>query len=54
MFEKSHAMTTTASFHRRNHSMNEAMKAGVGATVCSALILAIVLLAMHTLPTSLG
>ena len=41
MFEKSHAMTTTASFHRRNHSMNEAMKAGVGATVCSALILAL-------------
>jgi len=34
--------------------MDEAMKAGVGATVCSVLILAVVLLAMHALPTSVG
>jgi len=54
MFEKSHATTTTASFHRRNHGMDEATKAGIGATVCSAFILAIVFLAMHTLPFSIG
>ena len=46
--------TTDVSFHRRSRGMNEAMKAGVGATVCSVLILAIVLLAMHALPTSVG
>jgi hypothetical protein len=46
--------TTAASFHRRNHGMDEAMKAGIGATVCSVLILAIVLLAMHMLPVSIG
>ncbi len=50
---KSHA-TTAASFHRRSHAMDEAMKAGIGATACSVLILAIVLLAMHTLPVSIG
>ena len=53
MPEKSPA-TTAVSFHRRSRGMNEAMKAGVGATVCSALILAIVFLAMHTLPANLG
>jgi hypothetical protein len=53
MPEKSHA-TTAASVHRRSHGMDEAMKAGIGATVCSVLILAIVLLAMHTLPVSIG
>jgi len=53
MPEKSYAMTT-ASFHRRNHGMDEATKAGIGATICSVLILAIVLLAMHALPTSVG
>ena len=53
MFEKSHA-TTTASFDRRNHGVDEATKAGIGATVCSAFILAIVFLAMHTLPFSIG
>ena len=46
--------TTAVSFHRRGRGMDEAMKAGVGAAVCSVLILAIVLLAMHTLPTSVG
>ena len=53
MLEKSYA-TTVASVHRRSRGMDEAMKAGIGATVCSMLILAIVLLAMHTLPTSVG
>jgi len=53
MPEKSH-VTSPPSFHRRSHGMDEAMKAGVGATVCSVLILAIVLLAMHALPTSVG
>ena len=46
--------TTAASFHRRNHGIDEAMKAGIGATACSVLILAIVLLAMHALPISIG
>jgi hypothetical protein len=38
---QSHA-TTAAPFHRRSHGMHEAMKAGIGATACSVLILAIV------------
>ena len=50
MLEKYHA--TTAG--RRSRGMDEAMKAGIGATVCSVFILAIVLLAMYTLPTSVG
>jgi hypothetical protein len=49
MLEKSHATTA-----RRSRGMDEAIKAGIGATVCSVFILAIVLLAMHTLPTSVG
>ncbi len=53
MPEKSPA-TTAVSFHRRSRGMDEAMKAGIGAIVCSVLTLAIVLLAMHTLPTSIG
>ena len=53
MPEKSPA-TTAASFHLRGRGVDEAMKAGVGATACSVLILAIVLLAMHALPTSVG
>ena len=53
MPEKSH-VTSPASFHRRSHGMDEATKAGIGATVCSAFILAIVFLAMHTLPFSIG
>jgi hypothetical protein len=53
MPEKSHA-TTAASFYRRRHGMDEAMKAGIWATVCSVLILTIVLLAMHTLPVNIG
>ena len=54
MLEKSHATTTTASFHRRNRGMDEATKAGIGAILCSTFILAIVFLAMHTLPFSIG
>lgn len=46
--------TTAAWFLRRNHSMDQAMKAGIGATACSVLILAIVLLAMHTVPLNIG
>ena len=53
MPDKSHA-TTAALFHRRNHSMDDATKAGIGATVCSVLILAIVFISMHTLPISIG
>ena len=53
MLEKSHA-TTTASVHRRNRGMDEATKAGIGASVCSVFILAILFLAMHTLPFSIG
>ena len=49
MPEKSHATTA-----RRSRGMDEAIKAGIGATVCSVFILAVVLLAMHTLPTSVG
>jgi hypothetical protein len=45
MSEKSHA-TTAAWFHSRSQGMDEAMKAGIGATACSVLILAIVFLAM--------
>jgi hypothetical protein len=53
MPEKSH-VTSPVSFHRRSHGMDEATKAGIGATLCSLVILAIVLMAMHTLPTSVG
>ena len=53
MPEKSPA-TIAVSFHLRGRGMDEAMKAGVGATACSVLILAIVLLATHALPTSVG
>jgi len=34
--------------------VDEALKAGIGATLCSLLILAIVLLALHALPISVG
>ena len=50
---KDHA-STAASFRRRDSSMDPAMKAGIGATACSVLILALVVLAMHTLPVSIG
>jgi hypothetical protein len=34
--------------------MDEALKAGIGATVCSVCILAIVLVALHGLPVGIG
>jgi hypothetical protein len=34
--------------------MDRAMKAGIGATACSVLIVALVLLTMHALPVSVG
>jgi hypothetical protein len=34
--------------------MDRAMKAGIAATACSLLIAALVLVAMHTLPVSVG
>jgi hypothetical protein len=37
--------TTAPSFRRRKHSMDPAMKAGIGATLCSVLLVALVLLA---------
>jgi len=46
--------TTAASFRRRSHRMDPAMKAGIGATICSVLILGLVLLVMQTLPISIG
>ena len=46
--------TTAATFHRRSHGIDEAMKAGIGAAACSVLILVIVLLAMYALPISMG
>jgi hypothetical protein len=36
------------------HRMDPAMKAGIVATACSVLILALILLTMHTLPVSIG
>jgi hypothetical protein len=45
---------TTAAPFRRNHSMDPAMKAGIGAIACSVLFLGFVLLAIHTLPVSIG
>jgi len=47
----SKANPTDASFwRRRNHGMDQAMKAGIAAAACSALILAIVLLVMSAVP----
>jgi phosphomevalonate kinase len=46
--------TTAASFPRRNQSIDQVMKAGIGATACGVLILVIVLLAMHTVPLTIG
>ena len=43
-----------AACRRRGHGMDEAMKAGLGATACSVLILALMLLAIHALPGSVG
>jgi hypothetical protein len=53
MTSKADATTVTLS-RRDNHSMDRAMKAGIGATACSVLIVALVLLAMHAMPVSIG
>jgi hypothetical protein len=42
-----------ASFHRCIHGMDDTMQAGIGATACIVLILAIVLLVTHTLLVSI-
>jgi hypothetical protein len=46
--------TSTTSFRRHNDAMDPAMKAGIGAAACSVLIVALVFLAMHMLPVSIG
>jgi hypothetical protein len=38
----------------RRPRMDEALKAGIGAAVCSVIILAIMLLVLHALPVSIG
>jgi len=53
MPSKANARTATSS-RGGNHNMDRAMKAGIGATACSVLIVALVLLAMHALPVSIG
>ena len=52
MPEKSH-VTSRASFHRRSYGIDEATKAGIGATLCSLVILAIVL-SMRLLSVNIG
>ena len=39
--------TKATSFSPPSYGMGEAMKAGIGATACSVLLLTIVLMAMH-------
>jgi hypothetical protein len=46
--------TIAAAFHRRSHGMDEALKAGIGGTACSVVLLTIVFVAMHLLPLSGG
>jgi len=46
--------TKANSFLDRNVRLDPAMKAGIAATVCSVLIVALALLAMHTLPVGFG
>jgi hypothetical protein len=41
-------------FGRRAPKMDEAMKAGIGATLCSLIILAILFVVLHALPVSIG
>jgi hypothetical protein len=41
-------------FGRRLPRMDEAMKAGIGATVCSVIILAIMMLVLHAMPMGIG
>jgi hypothetical protein len=53
MLPKDHA-STAASCGRRGSSMDPAMKAGIGATAGSVLIVAVALLVMQILPVSTG
>jgi hypothetical protein len=46
--------TKATSFSPPSYGMGEAMKAGIGATACSVLLLTIVFVAMHLLPLSGG
>ncbi len=46
--------TRAALFDRGKHGMDEALKAGIGATAGSALILALVFAAMHALSVGVG
>jgi hypothetical protein len=39
---------------RRGPRLDEAMKAGIGAAVCSVIILLIMFMVLHTLPVSIG
>jgi hypothetical protein len=41
-------------FGRRGPRLDEAMKAGIGATVCSIIILAVMMLVLHTMPIGIG
>jgi hypothetical protein len=46
--------TKATSVSPPNYGMDEAMKAGIGVTACSVLLLTIVFVAMHLLPFSGG
>ena len=41
-------------FGRRGPRLDEAMKAGIGATICSIVILAIMVLVLHAMPIGIG
>ena len=41
-------------FGRRGPRLDEAMKAGIGATICSIIILAIMVLVLHAMPIGIG
>jgi hypothetical protein len=46
--------TKANSFRARNVRLDPAMKAGIAATVCIVLIVALALLALHTPPVGFG
>jgi hypothetical protein len=41
-------------FRRSGPRLDEAMKAGIGATICSIIILAIMVLVLHAMPIGIG
>ena len=41
-------------FGRRGPRLDEAMTAGIGATICSIIILAIMVLVLHAMPIGIG